>query len=176
MNSLSTTSPCPDTTADFAPDVPRSMARIYFSSFVGSPFMDSFVGINDIRISDELARDLLLLSPSPAHLRRRYLHPLLHGGVDGGLISRIHLSLDPLRPDLDIEDNPLVHGVGHGLCPAHAAHAGSQYEFPFEARLCELHLRERGEGFVGALKDALGPNVDPAPSGHWPYMINPISS
>ena len=92
--------------------------------------------------------------------------------------------------DVDDEHDALVHGHGQRLRAAHAAAAAGEGEGsgeagvggdPLAARVARARCRELdgdgGEGFVGALQDALGADVDPAmPAVIWPYMVRPSAS
>ena len=69
--------------------------------------------------------------------------------------------------DLDDDGHALVHGHGQGLGAAHPAEAGGEDEPPLE-RPAEVPPGDRGQGLVGPLEDALGPDVDPAARGHLP--------
>ena len=62
---------------------------------------------------------------------------------------------------------PVVHGHGQRLRAAHAAQPGGEGDGAGQ-RAAELLLRDRAEGLVGALQDALGADVDPRAGGHLP--------
>ena len=67
--------------------------------------------------------------------------------------------------DLDGQADPLVHRDRQRLGAAHAAETSRQGDGPAQGP-AEMLASRLGEGLVGALQDALGPDVDPRPRGH----------
>ena len=65
----------------------------------------------------------------------------------------------------DAQERRAVHGGGQGLGSAHAAEPAGDHQASGE-RSAEVFARGGGEGFVSALQDALGADVDPASGGH----------
>ena len=72
---------------------------------------------------------------------------------------------DPGLVALHADDHAAVHGHGQRLRAAHAAQPGGQRDRAGQGS-AEPFGRDRGEGLVGALQDALGADVDPRAGGH----------
>ena len=72
---------------------------------------------------------------------------------------------DPGLVALDADDHAAVHGHGQRLGAAHAAQARGQGDRAAQGA-AEAFGRDRGEGLVGALQDALGADVDPGAGRH----------
>ena len=72
---------------------------------------------------------------------------------------------DPGRVALHADDHAAVHRDGQRLRAAHAAQPAGQRDRARE-RAAETFGRDRGEGLVGALQDALGADVDPRTRRH----------
>ena len=62
--------------------------------------------------------------------------------------------------DIDDQHDTLVHGHSQRLCSTHSAAATSQRQCPGQ-RATKVLPRHSTKGFVGALEDALGANVNP---------------
>jgi hypothetical protein len=80
---------------------------------------------------------------------------VLDAAVDAGLVA-IHT-----------DRHPVVHRHGQRLRAAHAAQSGGEGDGACQ-RAAELLLRDRTEGLVGALQDALRADVDPRARRHLP--------
>ena len=80
-------------------------------------------------------------------------------------VARLDPPLDPLQVDLDAQRAALVERHRQRLGAAHAAQPGRHHE-PSAQRAAEAPAGDRRERLVGALEDALGPDVDPGPRGH----------
>ncbi len=72
---------------------------------------------------------------------------------------------DPRRVAVDDDRHAAVHGDREGLGTAHAAQPGGQRDRAGQ-RSPEPFRRHGRERLVGALQDALGPDVDPRSGGH----------
>ena len=75
--------------------------------------------------------------------------------------------LDPRGIDLNRETDPLIHGGGEWLRPAHAAEPAREDDPPAQ-RAAEVSPCHGAERLVGALEDALSPDVNPRARGHLP--------
>ena len=71
----------------------------------------------------------------------------------------------PRLVDLDDDADALVHGHRQRLRAAHPAETGRQGDRPAQ-RAAEMLAGRLGERLVGALQDALRPDVDPRAGGH----------
>ncbi len=101
--------------------------------------------------------------------RRSRLARHAHGPVQSAALRVEVAGFEPPRDppcvDLHADHDPAVHRDRERLRAAHAAQTGAHHDAARE-RGAELLLRERGEGLVGALQDALGADVDPRAGGH----------
>jgi hypothetical protein len=90
------------------------------------------------------------------------------GAVDGGVdpvdplvqISGSEALVDARLVHLRSQERRLVHRRREWLRPTHAAQAGCHHEAAAQASP-EVLARRRREALIGALKDALRPDVDP---------------
>ena len=76
--------------------------------------------------------------------------------------------------DLDDDGHAVVHGHRQRLGAAHPAQPRGQGHGPAEGA-AEVLAGRLGERLVGALEDALGPDVDPGAGGHLPVHHQPAS-
>ena len=140
-------------------------------------------------VGDHVGHHAVVLEPGE-HLRRvahegdglgqplgpRLLDPghgllqVVRGGVD---LAQAQPPLHPPAVHLDEEADALVEGDGEGLRAAHLAQAGGDHELPLQGAPALLP-RQRAEGLVGALQDALGADVDPTAGGHLPVHDEPF--
>ncbi len=74
-------------------------------------------------------------------------------------------ALQPLGIDVDDQAHALVQGDGERLCTSHPPAAAGHRQGAGQ-RAAEALGGHRSEGLVGALQDALGPDVDPRPGCH----------
>src|SRR5699024_10396390 len=74
-------------------------------------------------------------------------------------------ALEPGAVHVHDQAHPVVEGDREGLRPAHAAAAAGEGDGAREGA-AEALPRDRGEGLVGALEDALGGDVYPGAGGH----------
>jgi hypothetical protein len=110
-----------------------------------------------------------------AALALRRLEPCQRVVERAGPLVEVALAdaaLDPLEVDLDAQRAALVHGHRERLGPAHPAESRRHHEPPAQ-RPAEALPRDRRERLVGALEDALGPDVDPGPGRHLPVHHQP---
>ena len=96
---------------------------------------------------------------------QRPVQGIVHRVGDDVEIAGLQSALDARGVDLDADRHPLVHGHRHRLGAAHAAEPGGESDGAGQ-RPPEALGGDRRKGFVGALEDALGPDVDPRPRGH----------
>ena len=80
-------------------------------------------------------------------------------------VAGFESALDAGRVDLHAQRHPVVHGDGERLGTAHAAEPGGQGERVAQRAAVRL-LGNGEERLIGALQDALGPDVDPGPGRH----------
>ena len=74
-------------------------------------------------------------------------------------------ALDALRVNFDAEEGGAVQRGGQRLRSTHAAHAARHHQFAGQVA-AEVLLRGGGEGFIGALENALRADVNPTPRRH----------
>ena len=114
-------------------------------------------GVADERDAERLARPR---PPSRAQAQR--LGRVAGQPVD---VADVEPPAGPRLVDLDGDADALVHGHGQRLGTAHPAEPGGQGHGPAQ-RAAEVLARRLGERLVGALQDALRPDVDPRAGGH----------
>ena len=115
------------------------------------------------RVADEADRATVALALRLLDLAQRRVEIGRHE-VE---VARLDATLEMLRVDVDDQADAVVHRDREGLRAAHAATAGREHE-PTAQRAAEVRARDRREGLVGALHDALGADVDPRAGGHLP--------
>jgi len=82
-------------------------------------------------------------------------------------VSGAEAEIDPVRVAFDCEATGAGHGRGERLRSAHSAKAAG--EDPFALQVAVVMLAAGfDEGFIGALDDPLGPDIDPAARRHLP--------
>ena len=116
----------------------------------------------DLRgIAGEADRERAPLAPRAVKARKRVVE------VRGSLVEVAGLDspLDPPQVDLDAQRRTAQHRDGEGLRAAHPAEPGGHHQ-PTRERAAEALAGGRGEGLVGALEDALAPDVDPGAGRH----------
>ena len=80
-------------------------------------------------------------------------------------IAAFDAAFDAFGIDVDSQEGGAVHCGGQGLRAAHPAHAAGDNQFA--QQVCAVVLfAGGGEGFVGALDNSLGADIDPASGGH----------
>src|SRR5271166_1189430 len=112
-------------------------------------------------VADEADGDVFLLADGVLQDAQRLVERVDHEVAVAGAQAL----LDALGVDLDAEVTGAGHGGGKGLRSAHAAHAAGDDEFAGEVS-AEMFFPGSGEGFVGALNDALRADVNPRAGGH----------
>jgi hypothetical protein len=79
-------------------------------------------------------------------------------------ITNVQALLNSLVVHLDAQNRSLGHAAGKRLCPTHSAKARCQDESPAQ-RAAEMALSDPHEDLVGALDDALRPDILPIAGG-----------
>jgi hypothetical protein len=114
------------------------------------------------RIAEQADRECAPLAGSRAHPCQRVVQRIGRFVEVAGLEA----PFDPGRVDLDAKDRSPRKRRRERLRAAHAAQACRQHGAPGKRRRAEVLLRRSREGLVGALQDALRPDVDPRAGGH----------
>jgi hypothetical protein len=121
---------------------------------------------------DELGQDgggIAGEADGPAHAGGFLGSADLQGVLQGvGLLVDVAFAdflLHPVGYRLDDEADAVVHGDGQGLGAAHAAEAGGEGDGAGQGAV-EVLVGHSREGFVGALEDALGGDVNPGAGRH----------
>ena len=146
---------------------------------VGARLIGDDVGLP--AAAHELGQDLRAVAEQPdRHGRPRglgLLDPSQRGAEVVGLpveVARLDPALDPERVDLHAQRDPVVHRHGERLGAAHAAEAAGERDRAGE-RAPEVLVRALRERLVGALEDALRPDVDPGARRHLPVHREALS-
>ena len=77
-------------------------------------------------------------------------------------------TLDPLRVDIEAEKRAVVHRGRERLCPSIPPNPPVTTRRPVRSSVPKCWRPCLRKGFIGALEDALGANVDPRARGHLP--------
>ena len=121
-------------------------------------------------IADERDRGRVTIAGRRPRPRER-LRRIVGEQVD---VADLEAAARPGLVDLDGQADALVHRDRERLGAAHPTEAGREGHRPAQ-RPVEVLAGRLGEGLVGALQDALGPDVDPRPRGHLAVHREPLS-
>ena len=122
------------------------------------------------RVADQPDRAGRLVLAGFLHQRHR-LFQRVHHHVH---VADLQAALGALRVHLHDQPHPLVHRDRQGLRPAHPAQPGGQHELALQ-RGPAAQPRQRAQGLVGALQDALRADVDPRAGRHLPVHDQPLA-
>ena len=91
-------------------------------------------------------------------------------------IAALHAPLDALRVHVNAQKRGAIQRRCQGLRAPHSSHSTARHKFPGKVRCMKVLPPCCRKSFVGALKDSLRPNVNPAARCHLPvhHQSGPI--